>query len=1114
VKTLLLLCVLAVLAMSAAPVAAVAAQDSTKIDSRLRWPEFRGPETRPWTWWWWHGNAVSKAETTAELEEMHASGIGGVCIVEILDVLDDQATSIPYPSKEWIETVAHVVREARRLGMEVDISPVSGWAFGGPWVPPGDASAVVRARRVTLGQARELMWLVGGGRDVASRSLIPESNWIWDIENSAVSASAATRFFKRMIEVDPEKALISARAVTTADNAFTLWINGTQVAKGDNWQVPEVLDIKEFLRPGPNVLAVAATNAGPGANPAGLIAAFELTYDGGGREVIRTDASWQVGSKESEGWNLTSEPLAAGRVATVLGKASMAPWNLPVGGNALVADIEDLSALMAYSPGGEILDLTDKVNENGILEWAPPSADWELYILENSAGGSSVRMPVPDGRGPVVDHLSVPALGRYFARYDEAFALINKADIPRAFMNDSWEIHLNWTGDFLDAFEKRRGYDLREHLPQFMGHGDTDAVTRVACDYRHTLSDLMRDRFTGTFRKWAAGHGRQIVGETINEPANELDLNALYDIPQADIGGAYNWFIKGGGYVTDQFFMRCKIPASAAHVLGKPLIGSESLTAMGPLFDTPLEMVKERIDHDLVSGINHITFHGISYSPAHVRWPGWLFYAGVHLGSFNPMWRNTGRQLCDYIARCQSFLQAGRPDCDVLVYDPVFDQWTKRFAREDSAPALVSFFSNLPPISQRLPAADELWRAGHDFDFVSDRLLEAVEVLDGKLVAPGSSYQAIVVSNCKFMPDTTLERIISLAREGATVIMHGPLPVDVPGLGSLEKRRAAFKAARSQMMDAKTGSSGVASFGKGRIVFADDVLAGLAQAGIRRESMMDTSLRYVRRQDKDGTVYFITNLAAGKRVDGWVQLAATGKAAVIFDPMTGSIGKGSFRATTLGSEAWLQLDPRESLIVRVLEEEVEGPLRPDYTQAAAANIVAGPWEVRFLEGGEVVPEPETIENLSSWTQWESEQSEVLRYFSGSARYTARFQKPNSEADAWAIELGEVCHTARVWLNGEHVGDLIGSPMRLVVDDDKLDGENVLEIEVANAPANRLAGLDIKNIRWQNTIGENQVDMTMGCLFRWPKKDKSWEPLASGLMGPVQVVPLRRKTDHQ
>ena len=72
-----------------------------------------------------------------------------------------------------------------------------------------------------------------------------------------------------------------------------------------------------------------------------------------------------------------------------------------------------------------------------------------------------------------------------------------------------------------------------------------------------------------------------------------------------------------------------------------------------------------------------------------------------------------------------------------------------------------------------------------------------------------------------------------------------------------------------------------------------------------------------------------------------------------------------------------------------------------------------------------------------------------------------------------------------------------------------DGRNILEIEVANAPINRAADLDIRGTPWQRTMGEDARTYTIGdFLFQWNTKDATWVPRPSGLLGPVRLIPLQ------
>lgn len=149
------------------------------------------------------------------------------------------------------------------------------------------------------------------------------AQWIWAPEgNPAADAPAGVaRHFRRTVVVDPRRALREGHAFLTADNEFTLRVNGEPVATGNDFRNLCTADIKSLLKPGDNVLTVAAVNAGTEPNPAGLIAAVRLQYTDGSIEVLASDDTWQVAVAEG----------AQETPARVLGPAGMAPWNLAAG---------------------------------------------------------------------------------------------------------------------------------------------------------------------------------------------------------------------------------------------------------------------------------------------------------------------------------------------------------------------------------------------------------------------------------------------------------------------------------------------------------------------------------------------------------------------------------------------------------------------------------------------------------------------------------------------------------------------------------------------------------------------------------------------------------------
>ncbi|MCJ7594843.1 MAG: hypothetical protein MUO52_08755 [Desulfobacterales bacterium] len=90
-----------------------------------------------------------------------------------------------------------------------------------------------------------------------------------------------------------------------------------------------------------------------------------------------------------------------------------------------------------------------------------------------------------------------------------------------------------------------------------------------------------------------------------------------------------------------------------------------------------------------------------------------------------------------------------------------------------------------------------------------------------------------------------------------------------------------------------------------------------------------------------------------------------------------------------------------------------------------------PWTVRFPPGWGA---PESIEmtELRSWTESEVE---GIKYFSGTAVYSANVHIPENLLDkdySLFLDLGEVKETAEVRLNGEMAGILWMPPYRIDV----------------------------------------------------------------------------------
>ena len=104
---------------------------------------------------------------------------------------------------------------------------------------------------------------------------------------------------------------------------------------------------------------------------------------------------------------------------------------------------------------------------------------------------------------------------------------------------------------------------------------------------------------------------------------------------------------------------------------------------------------------------------------------------------------------------------------------------------------------------------------------------------------------------------------------------------------------------------------------------------------------------------------------------------------------------------------------------------------------------------------------------------------------------------------WAIDLGDVRESARVYINNEYVGCAWSVPYILNIDGKILnEGSNTIRIEVTNLPANRIADLDRRGVEWRKFEEINVVDIKY-------KKNKydGWAPMPSGLNSSVRIYQL-------
>jgi hypothetical protein len=728
-----------------------------------------------------------------------------------------------------------------------------------------------------------------------------------------------------------------------------------------------------------------------------------------------------------------------------------------------------LQALTALGPRGETLDLTARVAAGGQLDWKPEEGNWTLYALFQGWTKQQVKRAAPGGEGNVLDHFSRAHLEAYLARFDEMFT--QERARPRAFYMDSYEAYgANWTDGFFARFQARCGYDLRLNLRELDGQGDAETAGRVRSDYNETIGELLLEDCARPWAAWAKAKGCITRYEAHGSPGNLLDLYAAADVPETE----------GFGPEGAEILMT-KFASSAAHIGGKKLVASESCTWLAEHFTETLASVKTAMDQLFLGGVNHVFYHGTAFSPADAPWPGWLFYASTHFGPTNTFYHDFP-ELNAYIARCQSFLQAGEPDTDVLLYWPLYDLWVQELPAEKTkngpVPWCLSVHGTKDWMHTRLArfhgAAQAMWDSGVQFDYVSDKLL--------KTATP----RVVVLPGCKRMPPETMARLAELAAQGTTIIALDGLPGDVPGLNDLEPRRARLRAASAALRAVP-----------GRLMEQSNLTGALSDAGVRGETITASNVAFVRQRIDGGVQYFLVNRGTAA-LDGYHPLAFPAKGAVLFDPLSGRKGVAALRSAGAGVELYLQLAPGATCIVRAYDHPVAGEPWATLAPKGAPQEIKGKWDISFVEGGPALPADFTSDTLKLWTDQDVPETTA---FSGIGKYTVIFEfQPDAGADEWLLDLGILHETARVRLNGQDAGTVwCGQPLR--VGSLLKTGANTLEVEAANLMANRIADMDRRGEKWRNYFFVN-IDYKPFDAANWPVRP-------SGLAGPVRLCPMAK-----
>jgi hypothetical protein len=308
---------------------------------------------------------------------------------------------------------------------------------------------------------------------------------------------------------------------------------------------------------------------------------------------------------------------------------------------------------------GDVIDLTDKMQTDGKLDWDAPSGNWVIYRFGHTTSGTYIQPAQWEATGLECDKMNVEAVSFHI---DHIISEIQKhlGDlIGTGFTHvhfDSYEAGTpTWTPKMREEFLKRRGYDLTPLLPIFAGAsiGSRDDLRKFRNDFRNTIEDLYRDVYFKTISEKLKAAHLGFLCEPYGGPWKQNEILPM-------VGSVMTEFWTNNGKYSPY---ELKPTVDALRKSGQNIIEAEAFTGdpKDSKWDETPAWLKPIGDAAFCEGVNKMVLHRFveqafddRYKPGATmgRW-------GTHFDRTQTWWE-PGKAMIQYWQRCQALLQWGK----------------------------------------------------------------------------------------------------------------------------------------------------------------------------------------------------------------------------------------------------------------------------------------------------------------------------------------------------------------------------------------------------------------------------------------------------------------------
>ena len=993
---------------------------------------FKSPTeaTKPWCYWYWLDEDISKEGITKDLENMAEVGIARAMIGNVTkpaktDNAKEDVARVEVLSPEWRELKMHALREAKRVGVELYFFNGPGWSqSGGPWIKPEQSMRRVIWKEFDSNGGAFMQnvradGVPGGGSQDIAVLAIPKIDTI-SIEGERTEKqyifSHSEPFSARSLSVDgPAKGTLFA------------------VRNGKRELVTKI-DVRSATPKGDLKVKMMQTVSFPDVKAP----RFELDYEQPKPPKRKKRSRKKAPKAQPKARIILS---SAPTVAQVLNKQMvwMHPTPSPTWDSYIFDESVEPSDPSVVIEQKQILDLSDQLDADGTLDCTLPKGEWRIIYFGMITTGKKNHPASPAGTGLECDKMSKPIARHHFDSYVGSLIEQMGPEEKAAFKGvtiDSYEVgSQNWTDGFAAEFEKRNGYSPIPFLPTFTGRliDSAKKSDQFLWDLRRTVADMIAENYIGGLRDAAHEHNLVLWCEPYGHWGFPGDFT-IYGGYADQVGGEF-W---SKGRLGD---IECRATSSVAHTYGKRRTYAEAFTSGLNLADTPYE-IKARGERMFCDGINHFVLHVYAHQPRDGGMPGKNPGFGTAFHRNTP-WFNESQSWIDYLQRSHTMLQWGDPANDVLVYIG------------DFAPQMTGPPNPVPN--------------GYQYDYVgSDAILRKLDVVDGQWVtydenAPNrisASWKVMTIPNTlKHVRPHIQKRIDELEKKGGKIIRS--VPVTAKQLVAQNVKPAIFDTScqvlwiERQLSSCRKAAAPCSPVAP-RLRPSESRARGAS--GLHRT---DHNAIPQQQQLNAQHLFFLSNFE--KTGVFSATLRVKGKQPELMNPVTGEIRKlARYEATGNGTKIEIDVnDPADSCFV-LFREKADAP------SVVKASAPATELDLFYNEKNELVAETGKAETYKLTMSDGSTRSVAIKADSKSVQIAdwktestdhegftetrvAEFNLPKrfSEDQRVVLDLGKVEIMAQVTLNGKTFDTLWMPPFTLDVTDALKAGQNKIAVRVTS-----------------------------------------------------------------